>query len=162
VTERFYGKYVAIVVDNDDPKRLARVRVKVPEVFGEETTGWCLPCSPLAGPGTGVAAVPPVDSQVFVEWPAGDPSRVPIWSGGAWPDGDGIDEAGPDAIVLTTPAGHRVIVRDTSGSEAIEIEAASGAKVVLDGDGVQVEFGSQKLALSRTSISLNDGALEVR
>jgi uncharacterized protein involved in type VI secretion and phage assembly len=162
VTERFYGKYVAIVVDNDDPKGLARVRVKVPEVFGEETTGWCLPCSPLAGPGTGVAAVPPVDSQVFVEWSAGDTSRVPIWSGGAWPDGDGIEDAGPDAIVLTTPAGHRVVVRDTSGSEAIEIEAASGAKIVLDGDGVLVEFGSQKLALSRTSISLNDGALEVR
>jgi Type VI secretion system/phage-baseplate injector OB domain len=162
VTERFYGKYVAIVVDNDDPKGLARVRVKVPEVFGEETTGWCLPCSPLAGPGTGVAAVPPVDSQVFVEWSGGDTSRVPIWSGGAWPDGDGIEDAGPDAIVLTTPAGHRVIVRDTSGGEAIEIEAASGAKIVLDGDGVLVEFGSQKLALSRTSISLNDGALEVR
>jgi hypothetical protein len=55
-----------------------------------------------------------------------------------------------------------VVVRDASGDEAIEIEAASGAKVVLDGDGVLVEFGSQKLAVSRTSISLNDGALEVR
>lgn len=162
MTERFYGKYLGIVVDNDDPKGLARLRVKVPEVFGEEATGWCLPCSPLAGPGTGLAAVPPIDSQVYVEWPAGDISRVPIWSGGAWPDGDGIDEAGPDAIVLTTPAGHRVVVRDTAGSEAIEIEASSGAKVVLDGDGVQVTFGSQKLAVTRTSISLNDGALEVR
>ena len=63
--------------------------------------------------------------------------------------------------MLTTPAGHRVVVRDTSGSEAIEIEATSGAKIVLDADGVVVEFGSQKLAVSRTSISLNDGALEV-
>jgi hypothetical protein len=53
-------------------------------------------------------------------------------------------------------------VRDTSGSEAIEIEATSGAKIVLDADGVVVEFGSQKIAVSRTSISLNDGALEVR
>jgi hypothetical protein len=162
VTERFYGKYLAIVVDNDDPKGLARVRAKVPEVFGEETTGWCLPCSPYTGSGTGLAAVPPVDSQIYVEWPAGDISRAPIWSGGAWPDGDGVDEAGPDAIALTTPAGHRVVVRDTSGSEAIEIEATSGAKVVLDADGVLVEFGSQKLAVSRTSISINDGALEVR
>ena len=162
MTERFYGKYLGIVVDNEDPKGLARLRVKVPEVFGEETTGWCLPCSPLAGLGTGLAAVPPIDSQVYVEWSGGDLNRVPIWSGGPWPDGDGIEDAGPDAIVLTTPAGHRVVVRDTSGSEAIEIEATSGAKVVLDGDGVQVAFGSQKLAVTRTSISLNDGALEVR
>jgi len=162
MTERFHGKYPGIVVDNDDPKGLARVRVKVPEVFGEETTGWCLPCSPYVGPGTGLAAVPPIGSLVFVEWPAGDTSRVGIWSGGAWADGDGVDAAGPDAIVLTTPAGHRVVVRDTGGSEAIELEAASGAKVVLDGDGVLVEFGSQRLAVSRTSISLNDGALEIR
>jgi hypothetical protein len=162
VTERFYGKDLAIVVDNDDPKGLARVRAKVPEVFGEETTGWCLPCSPYSGSGTGLAAVPPVDSQIYVEWSAGDISRAPIWSGGAWPDGDGVEDAGPDAIVLTTPAGHRVVIRDTSGSEAIEIEATSGAKVVLDADGVLIEFGSQKLAVSRTAISLNDGALEVR
>jgi Type VI secretion system/phage-baseplate injector OB domain len=162
VTERFYGKYLAIVVDNDDPKGLARVRARVPEVFGDETTGWCLPCTPYSGSGTGLAAVPPVDSQIYLEWPAGDISRVPIWSGGAWPDGEGVEDAGADAIALTTPAGHRVVIRDTSGSEAIEIEATSGARIVLDSEGVLVEFGSQKLAVSRTSISLNDGALEVR
>jgi uncharacterized protein involved in type VI secretion and phage assembly len=161
MTERLHGKYLGLVVDNEDPKALARIRVKVPEVFGEEPTGWCLPCSPYAGAGVGLATVPPVGSLVFVEWPAGDTSRVPIWSGGAWPDGDGVEEAGPDAIVLTTPAGHRVVVRDTAGSEAIEIEAASGARIVLDADGVQVEFGSQKLAMTRASISLNDGALEI-
>ena len=126
MTERFYGKYLGIVVDNDDPKGLARVRATVPEVFGEETTGWCLPCSPYSGSGTGLATVPPIDSQIYVEWPAG------------------------------------VVIRDTSGSEAIEIEAKSGAKITLDADGVLIEFGSQKVAVSRTSISLNDGALEVR
>jgi Type VI secretion system/phage-baseplate injector OB domain len=162
VTERFHGKYLGIVVDNDDPKGLSRVRVKVPEVFGDEPTGWCLPCSPYAGSGIGLAAVPPVGSLLFVEWPAGDTSRVPIWSGGAWPDGDGVQDAGPDALVLTTPAGHKLVLRDKSGSESIEIEAASGAKIVLDSNGVQIEFASQKLAMTRSSISLNDGALEVR
>jgi hypothetical protein len=162
VTERFHGKYLGIVVDNDDPKGLARLRVRVPEVFGDEPTGWCMPCTPYGGAGTGLAAVPPVGSLVYVEWTGGDVSRVPIWSGGAWPDGEGVPEAGPDAIALTTPAGHRVIIRDTAGSEAIEIEAASGAKIVLDGDGVLVEFGTQRLAVSRASISLNDGAMEVR
>jgi uncharacterized protein involved in type VI secretion and phage assembly len=161
MTDRFHGKYLGVVVDNDDPKGLARLRVRVPEVFGDESTGWAMPCSPYAGSGIGLAAVPPVGSLVYVEWPAGDTTRVPIWSGGAWPDGDGVQDAGPDALVLTTPAGHKVVLRDESGSEAIEIEAASGAKVVLDKNGVQIEFGSQKLAMTQGSISLNDGALEV-
>jgi uncharacterized protein involved in type VI secretion and phage assembly len=162
VTDRFHGKYLGIVIDNDDPKKLGRVRVQVPEVFGDETTGWCLPCSPYAGNGIGLAAVPPVGSLLFVEWPAGDTTRVPIWSGGAWPDGDGVQDAGPETLVLTTPAGHKVVLRDESGSEAIEIEAASGAKVSLSNDGISIEFGSQKVAMTRASISLNDGALEVK
>ena len=162
MSDRFHGKFLGVVVDNDDPKGLSRVRVQVPEIFGDESTGWALPCSPYAGSGVGLAAVPPVGSLVFVEWPAGDTSRVPIWSGGAWPDGDGVTDAGPDAIVLTTPAGHRVVLRDASGSEAIEVEAASGAKLVLDSNGVVVEFGSQKIELTRASISINGGALEVK
>ena len=160
MTDRFHGKYLGIVIDNDDPKKLGRVRVQVPEVFGDETTGWCLPCSPYAGNGVGLAAVPPVGSLLFVEWPAGDTTRVPIWSGGAWPDG--VQDAGPETLVLTTPAGHKVVLRDESGSEAIEIEAASGAKVSLSNDGISIEFGSQKVAMTRASISLNDGALEVK
>lgn len=161
MTEPFHGKFLGIVVDNDDPKSVSRVRVKVPEVFGDESTGWALPCSPYAGSGVGLAVVPPVGSLVFVEWPAGDTSRVPIWSGGAWPDGDGVTDAGPDAIVLTTPAGHRIVLRDAAGSEAIEVEAASGAKLVLDSSGVVVEFGSQKIEITTASVSINGGALEV-
>jgi uncharacterized protein involved in type VI secretion and phage assembly len=161
VTERFTGKFQAVVVDNDDPRGLARLKVQVPEVFGDETTGWALPCSPYPGQNAGLAAVPPVGSLVFVEWPAGDTSRVPIWSGGSWADGEGVPDAGPDVLVLVTPAGHRIGLKDTEGSESIEVEAVSGAKVVLDSNGVSIEFGGQKVVLTNSSVSINDGALEV-
>lgn len=159
--DRFTGKYPAIVIDNDDPKSIARLKVQVPEILADETTGWCLPCSPFAGDGVGLVAIPPVGSVVFVEWPAGDPSRIGIWSGAMWTDGSGVSGAGPGVIVLLTPAGHRVELRDTSGSEAIEITSASGAKVVMDQSGLALSFGSQKIALTNASVSINDGALTV-
>ena len=161
MTDRHPGKHVAIVVDNADPKGLSRLKVQVPEIFGEQETGWCLPCSPYAGSGIGLAAVPPVGSLVFVEWPAGDVTRSPIWSGAMWADGDGVPGATPDALMLVTPSGHKIVLNDASGDESVEITAASGARLLLDADGVTVEFGSQKIALTQSSISLNDGALEV-
>ena len=161
MTDRFVGKYRAVVVDNQDPKNLARLKVQVPEVFGEETTGWAVPCTPFAAPNAGLAAVPPVGSVVYVEWPAGDTSRVPIWSGGSWSDGEGVPDAGPDVLVLVTPAGHRIELKDTAGSESVEVEAVSGAKITLDANGISIEFGSQKIALTNSSVSVNDGALEV-
>lgn len=160
MTPRFVGKYLGVVVDNDDPKGLSRLKVRVPEVFADETTGWAQPTE-LSGPGVGLAAVPPLNSLVFVEWPAGDTARVPIWSGGPRSDGDGVPGAGPETIVLVTPGGHKVTLDDTSGGEAVAVEAASGAKVTLDADGVAIEFGSQKVAITRSKISFNDGALEV-
>jgi Type VI secretion system/phage-baseplate injector OB domain len=160
MADRFHGKYLGIVVDNSDPKSLSRVRARVPEVFGDEETGWCLPCSPYAGAGVGLAAVPPVGSCVFVEWPAGDTTRVPIWAGALWTDGDGVAGASSDKLMLLTPGGHSVTLDDAAPS--VEIVAASGAKVTLDDSGATVEFGSQKIALTQSSISLNDGALEIR
>jgi uncharacterized protein involved in type VI secretion and phage assembly len=161
MTERFHGKHPALVVDTDDPKHLSRVRVKVPEVFGDEETGWCRPCSPFAGKGVGLAVVPPVGSSVFVEWPAGDTTRAPIWSGALWPDGDGIKDAAADRLLLVTPGGHQIALIDKSGSESIEITAKSNAKLKLDKDGVVVEVGGSKLEVKKGEIVLN-GALKVK
>jgi uncharacterized protein involved in type VI secretion and phage assembly len=160
--DRFPGRYAGTVVDNDDPKSLCRIKARVPEVLGAETTGWCLPALPYAGAGVGLAVVPPNGAVVFVEWPAGDPTRAPIWSGAAWTDGAGVDGAGPDKILLVTAAGNQVEVRDTENDEAIVLTAASGAQVTLDSSGVAVVFGSQSMTITDSAISFNDGALEIR
>jgi uncharacterized protein involved in type VI secretion and phage assembly len=134
----------------------------VPEIFGDEETGWCRPCSPYAGKGVGLAAVPPTGSSVFVEWPAGDTTRAPIWSGALWPDGDGIKDAADDRVLLVTPGGHKIALIDKAGSESVEITAKSKATVKLDKDGVVVEFGGSKLEVKRKEIVLNGGALKVK
>jgi uncharacterized protein involved in type VI secretion and phage assembly len=159
--DRFNGKYLGVVVDNQDPMALTRLKVQVPEVFGEETAGWFLPCSPYAGAGAGFVAVPPVGSVVFVEWPAGDTTRVGIWSGGMWTQGTEVSGAGPDVVLLVTPGGHRIELVDTAGSEAVSITSSSGATVTMDQAGLTLAFGSQKIAMTAASVSVNDGALTV-
>jgi uncharacterized protein involved in type VI secretion and phage assembly len=159
--DRFVGKYLGVVVDNQDPKTLSRLKVQVPEVFGEETAGWFLPCSPYAGVGAGFVAVPPIGSVVFVEWPAGDTTRVGVWAGGMWTDGTSVSGAGPDVVLLVTPGGHRIELTDTAGSEAVSITSSSGASVTMDQSGLTLAFGSQKIAMTAASVSVNDGALTV-
>lgn len=55
---RHYGKYRGLVTDNQDPKNLARIRARVPEVLADVETGWALPCAPYAGDGSGHYTVP--------------------------------------------------------------------------------------------------------
>lgn len=159
MSERYPGKFPAIVADNDDPKSLSRVRVTVPEVFGDTQTGWCLPCSPYAGSGVGFAAVPPTGSLVFVEWPAGDTTRTPIWSGAMWADGDGVEGAAPDVLLIVTPAGHKISLAEQDN--AVEITAPGGATLKLNDDGVKIEVGSSNIEVKDGSVKVNGGALEV-
>ncbi|MBU0596503.1 phage baseplate assembly protein V, partial [Candidatus Bipolaricaulota bacterium] len=69
---RHYGKHRAIVTDNEDPRGLGRIRARVPEVLGDVETGWALPCSPYAGDGAGLYAVPDPGAGVWIEFEAGD------------------------------------------------------------------------------------------
>ena len=73
--ERHYGKYRGLVTDNQDPKNLARIRAKVPEVLQDVETGWALPSLPYSGKGSGFFRVPPSGAGVWVEFESGDVSR---------------------------------------------------------------------------------------
>ena len=57
-TTRFYGKYRGTVADNNDPLNKARLRLEVPDVLGEVTSGWALPCLPFTADGPDVRASP--------------------------------------------------------------------------------------------------------
>lgn len=81
---RYYGKYCGTVVDNADPTRCARLKVRVPSVLGEEVEVWAKPCARFARGSGGFLAgsvgfLPEPDSSVWVEFEAGDPGH-PIWS----------------------------------------------------------------------------------
>lgn len=72
----FYGK----VVDNNDPSQIRRVRVAIPEIYGDappEELPWAMPKCPPSGTGQtstfGTYGVLDVGSEVWVEFQQGDP-----------------------------------------------------------------------------------------
>ena len=159
-TGQHYGKYRGVVADNEDPDNLGRLKARVPKVLGDVETGWALPAAPFAGDGIGLFAVPPPDSGVWIEFEAGDVSR-PIWSGCWWADGQLPNQATPAIKVLKTVSGHTITLDDTDGSEKVEVTDKNGAKIVMDRSGVEIRKGGQKVKLSQSSVTINDGALEV-
>jgi uncharacterized protein involved in type VI secretion and phage assembly len=141
---RFYAKYRATVVDNNDPIARGRLKVRVPAVMGE-TDVWALPCLPLAGPGMGAYLMPEIGAGVWVDFEDGNPS-FPIWSGGFWGDDQApTDNAGsaasPTLKVIRSESGLMVTmndrdqvitVSDENGSNVITIEVRSG-KITVKG-----------------------------
>jgi hypothetical protein len=79
---RLYGVYSAIVKSVDDPKRLGRIKVISPSVYGEDLSPWVTPCFPTAvGVDSGDISIPPLHSYVWMTFEEGDP-RSPIYLGG--------------------------------------------------------------------------------
>jgi uncharacterized protein involved in type VI secretion and phage assembly len=141
---RFFGKYRATIVDNNDPTGRARVKVRVPAVMGDAET-WALPCLPLAGPGMGAYLIPEVGAGVWVEFEAGDPS-YPVWTGCFWGDDQRpTDNAGTDAsptlkvirskeglMVTMNDADQVITVSDSDGRNVVTIEVVAG-KITVKG-----------------------------
>jgi hypothetical protein len=76
VARRYYGLYRGVVFDNSDTDGLGRLRVKIPQIMGNEPTGWVWPVN---SPGL-VLTPPPVGQGVWIQFEGGDPS-FPIWTG---------------------------------------------------------------------------------
>lgn len=157
----YYGLFAGTVTDNDDPEHKCRVKVDVPEVLADQTTGWCMPALPYTGDGAGLAAVPPVGTQVWVQWPGGDVSAPPVWCGGTYNAGAAVDGAGPGTFVILTPGGHRVELSDDN--QAVTITSSQGPVVTMDGSGVKVDNGQgATITLQGASVDVNNGALVVQ
>jgi uncharacterized protein involved in type VI secretion and phage assembly len=157
----FYGKYRGVVEDNKDPLFLGRIRAKVQDVLGPNTSGWAMPSLPYAGKNVGLFLVPPNNASVWIEFEHGDPD-YPIWSGCFWAQGElPITPAMAEKKVLKTNVG-TITMDDTPGAGGITIETTAGMKIVMNSQGIEINNGqSAVIKLTGNKISLNNSALEV-
>jgi len=160
------------VIENIDPQQIGRVLVEVPDVLGLTPSSWALPCVPAAGIQSGVFVVPPIGSQVWVEFEQGDPD-YPIWTGGFWglvaevP----IFATAPPAIppgqniVMQTTGQNMVMVSDAPPSPVtggIVLKSVSGAMIVVNETGIYISNGQgATITLIGPAVTVNLGALTV-
>jgi len=155
---RFYGLYRGLVTDNDDPQKLGRVKANVPTVLGDVESGWCMPCVPYAGDNVGVAFLPEIGSGVWIAFEGGDVS-FPVWLGCFWRSGELPSDVLPSVKVIITKAPLEIKLDDDA--ESVEITDSNGNSVKLDSSGVTVSKSGQQVVVSDSSVSVNNGSLEV-
>lgn len=162
--QKFYGKYRSFVVDNDDPEQRARIRLRIPSVFGQQDTFWALPCLPFGGLAEqGFFMVPEVGAQVWVEFEEGN-KDFPIWTGVFWQPSQAVPEEAkkspPTTRVIKTPAGHVLQFDDESGAEKFRLAHPTGTELNIDEKGTTIlnDAGGSKLTLDAdaNSVTLED------
>lgn len=83
---RYFGAYRGVVVDNNDPLRLGRVKCRCPEILGLTIiTDWATFKGGSYGgdANSGVFNPPDINAAVFVEFESGDVNR-PLYTGVWW------------------------------------------------------------------------------
>jgi hypothetical protein len=171
-SKRYYGKYRGLVIENIDPEQIGRVLVQVPDVLGETPSSWAMPCVPVAGIQAGIFAVPPIGSQVWIEFEQGD-SDYPIWTGGFWGTVADVPifATAPPAIppgqniVVQTTGENKLMISDappTPVTGGIVLQSASGAMIVVNETGIYIDNGQgATITLIGPAVDINLGGLTV-
>ncbi|MGM0583447.1 MAG: phage baseplate assembly protein V [Pseudomonadota bacterium] len=156
---RVFGKHRGTVVNNIDPRRMGRLQVEVPAVYGPNTLNWAMPCAPYAGRDQGLFLIPPIGAKVWVEFEGGD-IDYPIWAGGFWGEGECPGDL-PTRKLLKTPAGE-LSIDELNPAEPVTLSTPAGHRVTFTAAGVTIETaGGAKIELTGPQVSVNSGALEV-
>ena len=182
----FPGVHPALVVDIRDPDRQGRVKIRLPwlpDTGSATCEPWARLATLMAGPDRGSWFVPDVDDEVLVAFEGGDLRRPfvigMLWNGQDSPpaqmDGAGANNAkvlcsrngvkvtlddtdGQETLLLETPGGQKVTLKDGPG--AVMLEDGNGNSVKLDTAGITVT-ASAKVTINASQVAISAGMVTV-
>lgn len=182
----WFGVFAALVTDIKDPDGQGRIKVTLPwtpDASGERYEAWARLATFMAGHNRGSWFVPDVNDEVLVAFEAGDPRRPyvlgSLWNGQDAPpqsmDGAGQnhrkvlrsrngvkvtldDQDGQEQMILETPGGQRITLKDGPG--ALHIEDSNGNSVKLETAGITVT-ASAKVTINASQVAVSASILTV-
>ncbi len=183
---RWYGVYPALVSDVKDPDGQGRVLVTLPwspDTGSDRYEAWARVATLMGGNNRGSWFIPDVNDEVLVVFEGGNPCRPYVigglWNGSDAPpasmDGSGRnfkkvlrsrngvtitldDSDGRETMVLETPGGQKITLKDGPG--AVEIVDSNGNSVKLETSGVTVT-ASAKVTVNASIMEISAGTLTV-
>jgi hypothetical protein len=164
----FFGKYRGKVTSSLDPLHLGRVQVQVPAIFGDERSSWAMPCTPYGGKDIGLVMVPPVGTNVWVEFEGGD-ANYPIWSGCFWGEHELPKQAqqcdDPASVQVFRTMGATLTVSREEKTKGIRLDVEEPMvkkplKLIYNPDGIEFSYNdtmSIKLLAEGDVIEIRNG-----
>lgn len=183
---RWYGVFPATVTDIKDSEGIGRVKVTLPwsaDTGGDRYEAWARVATLMGGNNRGSWFVPDVDDEVLVSFEGGDVRR-PFVLGGLWNgrdtppesmDGSGSnfkkvlrsrngvkvtldDQDGQESMILETPGGQKVTMKDGPG--AVTIEDSNGNSIKLETSGITIT-ASAKVTVNASQVAVSAGMVTV-
>lgn len=184
---RYYGVYVALVTDVQDPDGQGRVRIRLPWAIdpdGDLYELWARLATMMAGNNRGSWFIPEPDDEVLVAFEGGDP-RSPMVIGALWNGQDappqqmdsdnnirsitsrsGIvvtfdDTDGGVQFTIETPGGQKITCADTPAT--IDMADANGNQITMDSGGItlnspmNVTISATMLKVSASMVTVDAG-----
>ena len=167
-----YGVVVGVVTNNQDPKKLGRVKVKFPWLTDEDESAWARIATLMAGNARGSFFLPEVNDEVLIAFDHGDvhfPYVIgALWNGKDKPPHDNADGKN-NFRTIKSRSGHIIRLDDTNDKGKIEIIDSSGKNsVVISTDDntitikadkdINIESSTGKLILKGNGIEIESKA----
>lgn len=137
------GLVEALVVDNKDPEKLGRVKLKFPTLPEGPESHWARLVMPMAGKERGWMTIPEVGDEVLVAFAHGDVQNAMVL-GSLY---NGVDtppyaneDGNNDLRVFQSRSGHRLTFDDKDGDERVEL--------ILHNEEIRVIWDAKEKVLS--------------
>lgn len=137
---RFYSTYRGIVINNEDPLKLNRLQIEVPDIT--QTLVWAYPKGQPGPLQSGAKYLTPeINDVVFVEFQSGDPN-YPLWSYCGWAKTQVPPELEKKEVIgIVTPNGNKIFLDDETNTTKILLKVSEDKfhEITLSPEGVIIK-----------------------